>query len=115
MEELMLTKAQIDQYWDAGYVVVEGVLSAAEVGELRSVTDRFVAGARGVTRNDNVYDLEDTHTPERPRVRRIKNPDRQHPAYAKLVRHPRIVEALCELWGPDIRFHGAKLNLKTAG
>jgi phytanoyl-CoA hydroxylase len=111
----MLTKAQIDEYWDTGCVVVEGVLSKSDVEELRRVTDEFVEGARGITENNDVYDLEETHTSERPRVRRIKAPDRQHPAYGNLVRHPRLVEALCDLWGPDVRFHGAKLNMKSAG
>jgi ectoine hydroxylase-related dioxygenase (phytanoyl-CoA dioxygenase family) len=37
------------------------------------------------------------------------------PAYGDLVRHPRILAALRDLWGPDIRFDTAKLNLKSAG
>jgi hypothetical protein len=37
-------------------------------------------------------------------VRRIKAPHLHHPAYARLVRHPRIVAVLQALWGPDIRF-----------
>lgn len=111
----MLSNAQIDQYRETGCVIVEGVLEPSEVQELRRVTDQFVERARGLTENNDVYDLEDTHTAERPRLRRIKTPDRQHPAYGRLVRHPRIVEALCDLWGPDVRFHGAKLNMKSAG
>ena len=110
----MLNKAQIAKYEETGCLVIEGVLSEEEVQELRSVTDTFVEGARAITQNDDVYDLEETHTPERPRVRRIKTPDRAHPVYGKLVRHPRLVEALCDLWGPDVRFHGAKLNMKSA-
>ena len=110
----MLNKAQIAEYEETGCLVIEGVLSEEEVQELRSVTDTFVEGARAITQNDDVYDLEETHTPERPRVRRIKTPDRAHPVYGKLVRHPRLVEALCDLWGPDVRFQHAKLNMKSA-
>ena len=62
-----------------------------------------------------MFDLEDSHTPVQPRVRRIKAPDRHHPEYARLVRHPRIVEVLTDLWGPNVRFDAAKLNLKAAG
>jgi ectoine hydroxylase-related dioxygenase (phytanoyl-CoA dioxygenase family) len=68
-----------------------------------------------VTRHDAVYDLEDTHSPQMPRVRRIKAPHLHDPVYADLVRHPRIVEVLQDLWGPDIRFDTAKLNMKSAG
>ncbi len=38
----MLTQKQIDFYHEFGYIGVENVLSAAEIGELRRVTDEFV-------------------------------------------------------------------------
>jgi phytanoyl-CoA hydroxylase len=48
-------------------------------------------------------------------VRRIKAAHRHHPTYGKLVRNEGIVAALRDLWGPNIRFDTAKLNLKSAG
>jgi hypothetical protein len=79
------------------------------------VSPDFVARARGLTGHTEIYDLEDSHTPETPRVRRIKAPHLHHPAYAALVRHPKIVAVLQALWGPDIRFDTGKLNMKCAG
>jgi ectoine hydroxylase-related dioxygenase (phytanoyl-CoA dioxygenase family) len=111
----MLTKAKIDEYREIGAIVVPDVLSAEEVAELSRVTDGFVAGARGLTGHTEIYDLEDSHTPEAPRVRRVKAPHQHHPAFARLVRHPRILAVLQDLWGPDIRFDTAKLNMKSAG
>ncbi|MBK1656795.1 phytanoyl-CoA dioxygenase family protein [Paracraurococcus ruber] len=111
----MLTEAQKAEYDRIGAIVVPDVLSAAEVAELRAVTDGFVDRARQVTTHDAVYDLEDSHSPAQPRVRRIKAPHLHHDAYGKLVRHPGIVAVLQSLWGPDIRFDTAKLNLKSAG
>jgi phytanoyl-CoA hydroxylase len=111
----MLTQAQREDYDRVGAIVVPDVLSPQEVAELRQVTDGFVERARSVTTHDAIYDLEDSHTPAMPRVRRIKAPHLHHPAYAALVRHPRIVAVLQDLWGPDIRFDTAKLNMKSAG
>ncbi|TDH61618.1 phytanoyl-CoA dioxygenase family protein [Dankookia rubra] len=111
----MLTQAQKDEYDRVGAIVVPDVLSPAEVAELRAVTDGFVERARAITAHDAIYDLEDSHTPAQPRVRRIKAPHLHHAAYAALVRHPKIVAVLQDLWGPDIRFDTAKLNLKSAG
>jgi len=111
----MLTQAQVDEYNRVGAIVVPDVLSATEVAELRRVTDEFVQRARQVANHDDVYDLEDTHSPQEPRVRRIKTPHLHHPTYGALVKHPRIVAALRSLWGPDIRFDTAKLNMKSAG
>jgi ectoine hydroxylase-related dioxygenase (phytanoyl-CoA dioxygenase family) len=111
----MLTQAQIDEYNDVGAIVVPNVLSPAEVAELRQVTDGFVDRSRALTTHDAIYDLEDSHTPSQPRVRRIKQPHLHHQAYGALLKHPGIIAALASLWGPDIRFDTAKLNLKSAG
>src|SRR3954470_17032734 len=97
----MLTQAQKDEYERVGAIVVPDVLSPAEVAELRAVTDGFVARARAVSAHDAIYDLEDSHTPEQPHVRRIKAPHLHHEAYGRLVRHPKIVAVLQDLWGPD--------------
>ena len=111
----MLTKAQIDEYNEIGAIVVPDILTEAEVQRLRSVTDGFVERARGLSGHDEVYDLEDSHTPEHPRVRRIKQTHLQHPEYGRLPHHPKILAVLQDLWGQDIRFDTAKLNLKCAG
>ena len=111
----MLTKIQIEQYNETGAIVVPDILSADEVLRLRRVTDEFVERARGVEAHNEIYDLEDSHTPDNPRVRRIKAAHQHHPEYARLVRHPKILAVLRDLWGPDIRFDTAKLNMKCAG
>jgi phytanoyl-CoA hydroxylase len=111
----MLTQTQIDEYSAVGAIVVPDILTPAEVQRLSDVTDGFVERARGLTTHDDIYDLEDSHTAENPRVRRIKATHAQHPEYARLMHHPRILAVLQDLWGPDIRFDTAKLNLKCAG
>jgi phytanoyl-CoA hydroxylase len=111
----MLTRSQIDEYNEVGAIVVTDILSDAELHRLRAVTDDLVGRARGLTTHDDVYDLEDSHTPDNPRVRRIKATHLQHPEYARLMRHPKIIGVLADLWGPDIRFDTAKLNMKCAG
>ncbi len=111
----MLTRSRIAEYNDIGAIVVPGVLTPDEIRRLSDVTDGFVRGARGLTAHTEIYDLEDSHTPEHPRVRRIKAAHLHHPAYAALTRHPKIIAVLQALWGPDIRFDTAKLNMKCAG
>jgi len=68
-----------------------------------------------VTTHTDVYDLEESHTPEKPRVRRIKTPHKHFPFFAELTRNPRITGVLAQLIGSDLRLHGAKLNMKSAG
>jgi len=111
----MLSRAQIDEYNEIGAIVVPDILTAEETARLRRVTEDFVQRAREVTNHTEIYDLEDSHTSEDPRVRRIKAPHLHHPEYAALVKHPNIIAVLRDLWGPNIRFDTAKLNMKSAG
>jgi len=48
-------------------------------------------------------------------VRRIKTPHKHFPFFAQLIRNPRITAIMAQLLGPDIRLHGSKLNMKSAG
>ena len=61
-----LTPSQLDHYRENGYVVAENVLTEAQLATARRETEALVEGAAAVAENDEVYDLEDGHTPERP-------------------------------------------------
>jgi phytanoyl-CoA hydroxylase len=111
----MLTTSDVELYRHQGFLIVAGILSQAEIGDLRRVTDEFVERSRTVTAHDEMFDLEDGHTAAAPRLRRIVSPHRWHPVYAAMVRHPGIVAVLRALWGPDIRFDQSKLNMKSGG
>ena len=111
----MLTKAEIEQYRELGYLVVPDVFDAGLLAEIRRAVDAIIADAGKVTTHNDVYDLEESHTPEQPRVRRIKTPHKHFPFFAELTRNPRITGVLAQLIGSDLRLHGAKLNMKSAG
>jgi phytanoyl-CoA hydroxylase len=98
---------------EQGYCVVEGVLDPDEVAALRRLTERVVDRATGLTAEDAVFDLEDSHTPAAPRVRRIKKPHAVDPLYAAMARHPRIVALLQRVIGANVRLHHSKVNMKA--
>ena len=110
----MLSSTDLAAYRRDGFIVLPDILSREEVKALRRVTDRLVADARSVAVNDEVYDLEDSHSPAEPRVRRIKTPHLHDSEYARATRHSKIVEVLADLWG-TVRFDTGKLNMKSAG
>lgn len=109
-----LTPQQVDLYRREGYLVVHDVLDATELKRLHEATLTLLEGARGVSDHTDLYDLEDSHTPESPRVRRLKLPHRHHPAFAELIRSPKVLALLTPLLGPSVRMHTCKLNLKSA-
>jgi phytanoyl-CoA hydroxylase len=75
----MLSPADLAIYRRDGFVVLPDILTRDEVEALRGVTEEFVRDARSVAANDDVYDLEDSHSAAEPRVRRIKTPHLHHP------------------------------------
>jgi ectoine hydroxylase-related dioxygenase (phytanoyl-CoA dioxygenase family) len=110
----MLSEAQVAAYRNDGFVVIPGVFSHAEIAELRAVTSEFVRNSVKVAANDEIYDLEDSHSAAEPRVRRIKAPHAHHEIYRRASRNPAVIALLEELWG-SVRFDTGKLNMKSAG
>jgi phytanoyl-CoA hydroxylase len=68
----MLTPAQVEQYRELGYLVVPDVLGRELLAEVKRRVDAIMADAAKVTTHTDVYDLEDSHSAQEPRVRRIR-------------------------------------------
>jgi ectoine hydroxylase-related dioxygenase (phytanoyl-CoA dioxygenase family) len=111
----MLTPAQRQQYRESGYVVARDVVSPADIGRLRQVTDEFVEASRQATRHTDIFDLEPGHTRDAPRLRRLKSPVASHPAYRDALHHEGILAIVSSLIGEGLRYNGDKLNMKWAG
>lgn len=111
----MLTQAQIDSYHRDGYLGIEGVFSPAEVADLQRVTDEFVHQSRAYSDHTEIFDLEPGHTPDNPRLRRLKNPIEHHEVYDNALRHPKVVTIVEQLLGKGLHTNGNKLNMKSAG
>ncbi|MSU36869.1 MAG: phytanoyl-CoA dioxygenase family protein [Pedosphaera sp.] len=111
----MISEQQVGFYREHGYLGVEQVFSATDVAELRCVTDEFVERSRTITKNDDVFDLEPSHTSASPRVRRLKNTAKHHPVYRRTLEHPRMLDIVAQLIGPSIYCNGDKLNMKIGG
>ena len=111
----MLSQNEIDSYNKNGYLAVTNVLNAAELETLRHVTDAYVEQSRQIRENDEIFDLEPGHTPDSPKLRRIKKPAHVHPVYKKTMSHPVILDIIAQLIGPDICAIGHKLNMKSGG
>ncbi len=110
----MLNSEQIEFYHEQGYLGIENVISPQEISELRSVTNEFIERSRQVTENDDVFDLEPDHSPQTPKLRRVKSPAEQHPVYNCALRHDAILDIVAQLIGPSIFTNGNKLNMKSA-
>ncbi len=110
-----LTSEQIAFYREAGYLVLENRVPANVIDEIRGEIQRFEEEARTLTSSNDRLDLEDSHSPETPRLRRIKLPHLISSPVKRLMKSDAILAPVRDLIGPDLRLHTSKLNLKSAG
>jgi len=103
--------AQRAFYQEHGYLVFPEKLDAREVAGLRAALDEVLQEARGLTENTTKFSITRGHD-GRHHVRRIFNPIQHHKAFHDAAFHPRILDIVENLIGPDIQVHHTKLNLK---
>ena len=110
----MISQDDVNAYRRDGVIVVPELLGRDTLAQLRGVLAELVAGAAATIEHTAIYDLEPGHTPEHPRVRRIKTPHKVHRLFDDIVRSEAVLEILNRLIGPGLRLHGSKLNMKSA-
>ncbi len=111
----MLTDEQTRFYRDNGYLLVEGAIEPQALAAMQRATADLMDRSRAVTESDAVYDLDEGHGPDTPRLTRIKLPHTRDAAFADVLHGPRLTGLLKPLLGPDIRLHTSKLNTKAPG
>jgi ectoine hydroxylase-related dioxygenase (phytanoyl-CoA dioxygenase family) len=111
----MLSRDQIGYYRENGYLLVEDAVTPDRLQALRRVTYELIERSRAVMESDEVYDLDEGHAPDRPRLTRIKLPHKRHPIFWETLKSPRIAGLLQDLLGPDVLLQTSKLNTKAPG
>ena len=115
MSHEILTDDQIASYNENGYLVLERHLPDTWLDRIRAEIARFEEEARGMTASNDRLDLEDSHTPDHPRLRRIKLPHTISDPIRELMYSDLILAPARDLIGPSLRLHTTKLNMKSAG
>ena len=110
----MLTNKQVESYFQQGFTMINGAVTREQLIRLREIVDSIVAKAEFVVRSNDIYDLEESHTPDTPRVRRIKQPVERDPFFWELIRDRNVIGPVKQLIGSDLRLIGSKLNMKSA-
>jgi len=110
----VLSEAQIAFYEAHGYLVLENRIPDHIVAAIRAEVARFEAEAKGLTESNDRLDLEDSHTPDNPRVRRIKLPHTISDVVRELMVTDHVLAPVRDLIGPNVRLHTTKLNMKSA-
>lgn len=108
-----LSHAQVAHFEQKGYVVVPGILTPAALDEVRRVIDELIEPARELTESTAVLDLEAEHTPQEPKVRRLRSPIVLHEVFREIALRGNVPAAVADLIGPNVKFHHNKVNVKV--
>jgi ectoine hydroxylase-related dioxygenase (phytanoyl-CoA dioxygenase family) len=110
-----LTPDQIASYGEHGYLVLENQIPPDWLEKIKSEIKRFEAEAAPMAESNDRLDLEDSHSPKNPRLRRIKLPHTISDDIRALMFSDHILAPARDLIGPNLRLHTSKLNMKSAG
>ena len=110
-----LSEDQITFYREQGYLVLPDAIDLDRIAEFSRIVDGWTDRAKGVRESDEFFDLEDSHRPDAPRVRRFKCPVRNHAAFDALARDPAVLNLISPLIGDAIRLSPPdnKINIKA--
>lgn len=109
-----INQQQYEFYQEKGYLVLENQIPMHIIESIRSEISRFEEEAKELTQSNDRIDLEETHTPKRPRLRRIKLPHLTSDVVKDLLYSDHVLAPARDLIGPNIRLHTTKLNMKSA-
>ncbi|MGH6915874.1 MAG: phytanoyl-CoA dioxygenase family protein, partial [Geminicoccales bacterium] len=105
----VLSRKQRESYFANGYLLLEKLISDEWLERVRGVTSEVVERSRQIAESDKVWDLEEGHTAESPRLRRLSSPNDYHEVYWAYASQSAIPDAIADLVGPDVKFHHSKL------
>ncbi len=109
------TQDQVDFFHQNGYLVVEDVLSQEELEALRQETTHICRGERGPVTGLPAFTSAETDTEVIRKTLCIHFPHKISDAMYETLGHPRIVQVLTHLIGPNVKCMQSMLFIKSAG
>ncbi len=108
----VLSEAQLAEYHENGYVAVRDALSPDLLARLIATTARLYAEGSRLTHKTQHFDLEASHRPEAPRIRRIASPTELDDVYLETAFESVLGDIAADLVGGPVKFYHSKINFK---
>jgi ectoine hydroxylase len=101
---VLLSDQQVRSYDEDGFLILRGLFSAAEVAVIRGAMERVFAQETPTNIREKKSQV----------VRMAMGLSRRDEVFAKLVRHPRIIEPAQQIAGSRLYLQQSKINVKAA-
>ncbi len=119
MTQNLLTKEQVTQFKEEGYVVCESGIKEELLNKLDKELENWIELSRNHDKNFGEtmdgkarFDLEVGHTRDVPKLRRVANPADISDNFQQVLWDGPVVDKVAQLIGPSVKFHHCKLNIK---
>ena len=100
------------RFFRDGFVVLAEKVDKEWLRRLRCAMQEMVERSRDVLESDQQFVLEDGHTREVPRLRRLSSPVSHHPEFWAFASESVAADVAGDVCGPDVKFYHSKLNFK---
>jgi len=117
-----LTASQIESFNKNGFLFLENAIPTEQLQKLQNEFEKWREESREHTEpygktfdNRPRFDLEPGHSADKPALRRIASPLEISDLYLDVMRNNRALDALVDIFGPNIKFENAKINSKQPG
>ena len=117
-----LSTAQTDQFDKDGFLLLENALEPEMLIKLRNEFEQWKEESReqsepyGNTYDNRArFDIEPGHSADKPALRRIASPVEISDTYLKVMRNNAALDAIEDLFGPNLKFNNSKINSKQPG
>ncbi|MCP3730560.1 phytanoyl-CoA dioxygenase family protein [Sphingomonas sp. MG17] len=101
---MKLSQDRLNEFQENGYLVIPDLFSAEEIAEIRSAMDR-------VFEQDDPANIREKKSGS---VRTAMGLHLRDALFAKLVRHPRLIEPAQQIAGDELYVQQVKINVKVA-
>jgi ectoine hydroxylase-related dioxygenase (phytanoyl-CoA dioxygenase family) len=115
----VLTDVQKTAFHANGWLLLADAVTPAQLAALRADMHAWTQESRGHARNYGRtinarprFDLDPTHGPDHPALRRVNAPIEVSQAHFEVATDSRMVDAVTDLIGPDVKLHHTKTNSK---
>ena len=109
----VLTEPQRAAFFAKGYLTLPDYVPERWLARLRAALAELMMRSRNVTQSDDTFILEEGHSAARPRLHRVTSPQDQHATFWEFMCDPVMTDLAADVVGPDVKFHHAKLNVKS--
>ena len=109
---MALTEQQKASWTENGYLIIEDVLTPEEVERLRESVNDLEVQAKGLTESSDRFKLKVFGDGGGTRVQSIAEPHEGGGVWLNLARHPRILDVVEDLLGPNIQLYYSMLMMK---